>query len=150
MRRRRAAFSLLEVLLATGILLGAVAVLGELARLGRINALAARDQTQAQLLCETMLGEILAGAESGEPHSEQPLEAAPGWLCRIDREPLEQPGLTSLRVTVAQDLPEAKRPVRFSLVRWIREPNKPAEGSPALEGPTSPMAPMPLARPLGE
>jgi len=139
MKSSRAAFSLLEVLLATGILLGAIAVLGELARLGRLNALAARDQTQAQLLCESKLSEILAGAESAEPHSDQPLTEAPGWLFRVEREPLEHEGLTSLRVTVAQDLPEAKRPVRFSLVRWMREPTTKTDSPLPLETPTSPM-----------
>lgn len=149
MRRRRAAFSLLEVLLATVILLGAVAVLGELARLGRINALAARDQTQAQLLCESKLSEILAGAETAEPHADQPLLEAPGWMFRVDREPLEQEGLFSLRVSVAQDLPEAKRPVRFTLVRWIRERAAPADAPlPVEPTPREPM-PMPDAVSLG-
>ncbi|MBX3414097.1 MAG: hypothetical protein KF708_15525 [Pirellulales bacterium] len=153
MRRRRAAFSLLEVLLATGILLGAVAVLGELARLGRLNALAARDQTQAQLLCESKLAEILAGAASSESHGDQPLEDAPGWLWRVDREPLEQPGLSSLRVTVAQDLPEAKRPVRFALVRWMRDASSGAPNAPGLESPRSPAsgaASLSSSLPLGE
>jgi len=147
MRRRREGFSLLEVMLATAILLGAIAVLGELARLGRLNASAARDETQAELLCESKLNEILAGAVPATPHAEQPLEEAPGWQLRVDREPTEHEGLVALRVTVSQDLPAAKRPVRFSLVRWFRQP---VERTPSGLPMESPAALAPTSLPMGE
>src|SRR5687767_7391349 len=54
----RAAFSLLEVILALTILVGAIVVLGELVRLGTMTAAGARDLTQAQLLCESKMSEI--------------------------------------------------------------------------------------------
>jgi len=124
----RAAFSLLEVILALAILTMAVAVLGELARLGMENARVARDKTQAELLCESKLAEIAAGITVPEPVQGVPFEGVtdpsePAWLYSIALETIDQQGLIAVRVTVAQDLPPQKRPVAFSLVRWIQDPN---------------------------
>lgn len=122
-RPARDAFSLLEVLLAMSILLGAVVVLGELARIGRKNAQAAKELTQAQLLCETKLNEILAGIDSSTPREAAAFEEHPDeWLYTVERTPLAHPGVVSLRVTVKRNLPDAYRPAQFSLVRWIRDP----------------------------
>ena len=120
-------FSLLEVILALAILTGAIAVLGELARLGLRNARIARDMTYAQLLCESKLAEILAGITPPEPIRNAPFEllddpAELGWLYSIDLAPLEEEGLLAVRVTVAQDLPPEQHPVKLSLVRWIVDP----------------------------
>ena len=119
MRGRRDGFSLLEVLLAMGILLGSIVVLGELARLGRRNAEAARDLTRAQLLCQSKLNEITSGALRPDPVTGAPLEEAPGWLFSVELEPAPDEPLELLAVTVSQDLPERKQPARFRLVRWI-------------------------------
>ena len=56
---RRSGFSLMEVLLATGILLGSLIVLGQLATVGRKHAHDAETLTTAQLLCQSKLNEIL-------------------------------------------------------------------------------------------
>jgi len=127
---QRRGFSLLEVILALAILLGAVAVLGELARLTLENARIARDQARAQLLCESKLAEILAGIAPPEPVEGAPAEttddlglsAEPEWLYSVEMEPAEQEGLVAVRVRVYQDLPPEKRPVEFSLVRWMIDP----------------------------
>ena len=134
-RRSRAAsrpapgrgFSLLEVVLALAILAGAVTVLGEVARSGMESARIARDLTAAQLLCESTLAEITAGATLPEPVYGVPYEtvtdpAEADWLYSIEVEPVDVDGLVAVRVTVVQDLPVEKRPVEFSLVRWIVDP----------------------------
>ena len=117
-------FSLLEVILALAILAGAIAVLGELARQGTRNAAAARDQTFAQLLCQSKLAEIAAGIVLPEPVQSVPLETAsrPGqtdWLYAIELESVDEEGLVAVWVSVAQDLPPEKRPVRVAMVRWM-------------------------------
>lgn len=121
-------FSLLEVILALAILGGAIAVLGEAARLALKNAELARDMVRAQLFCESKLSEIVAGITPAEPTERATIATAtdssgPAWLYSIETASLEEEGLTSVRVTVTRDLPAEKRPVRFSLVRWIANAN---------------------------
>ena len=58
---KKRAFSILEVILALAILTGAMAVLGELGRLGFRNARAAQDLTKAQMLCESKMAEYTSG-----------------------------------------------------------------------------------------
>jgi len=70
---RRTGFSLMEVILATAILLGSVVVLSELAGMGRRQSLRGRDLAEAQQLCETTLHEILTGLRPPEPVEQEPL-----------------------------------------------------------------------------
>jgi general secretion pathway protein I len=143
----RRGFSLLEVLLAAGVLMGAIVVLGELVRVGMRNAAAARDQALAERLCQTKLAQIVAGIEPVAPTSQAAFEEQPGWLWTVETTPLEQPSLVSVRVTVRQDLPENKRPISFSLVRWLYGEAGMAEGG--VEG-SSPEIPGPaVERPRG-
>ena len=131
---RRDAFSLLEVILALAILTGSIAVLGEVARLGMRNALIARETTRAQLLCESKLAEISARIIVPDPVQDVPFqtygaeegtvdEAAEGWLYSIDIGDVDADGLVAVCVTVTQDIPPEKRPVRFQLTRWILDPD---------------------------
>jgi general secretion pathway protein I len=124
----RTGFSLLEVILALAIFAGAVAVLGELARNGMESTRIVRDLTCAQLICESKLAEIAAGIVPPEPVSPAPVEdlADPnqlGWLYSVEVATTEIDGLLAVRVTVTQDLPEERRPVHCSLVRWMVDPN---------------------------
>jgi general secretion pathway protein I len=120
----RRGFSLLEVILALAILAGTIAILGELVSLGVRNARAARDMTQAELLCESKMAEIAAGILLPEAVQSTACETDPdNWLYSLAVEPTDQEGLLSVTVTVVQDLSPDKRPAQFSLVRWIRDPN---------------------------
>lgn len=123
-QRPRGGFSLLEVILALAILGGALAILGEVARMAMRNAARARDLAQAQLLCEGKVAEILAGLEPAEPITGASFQTGqiPDWLYTIDVAPLDVEGLIEVRVTVEQDLPPEKRPVRWTIVRWMVDP----------------------------
>jgi len=123
----RRGFSLLEVILALSILAGAMAVLGELARHGLESTRIARQLTYAQLICESKLAEITSGMTLPDPVDGVPVEVMSdptqmGWLYSIEVENTQIDGLLAVRVTVMQDLPEEKRPVRCSLVRWVCDP----------------------------
>jgi type II secretion system protein I len=123
-----AGFSLLEVILALAILAGAVAVLGEVARHGLDTARIARDLTSAQLLCETRLAEITSGLVQPDSVERAKLDAVSdpsqvGWVYSVEVESTDIEGLLAVRVTVMQDLPEERHPVRCSLVRWVQDPN---------------------------
>jgi hypothetical protein len=127
---KRAGFSLMEVLVATTLLLGSMIVLSELAGLGRRHAESAQDYATAQLLCENKMSEILVGlaplaSVEAEPFETElmmdetdGLETTDGelttideefdvgeesqeeWLHSIEIESLDYPGLVSVRVTV--------------------------------------------------
>jgi prepilin-type N-terminal cleavage/methylation domain-containing protein len=128
--RNRQGFSLLEVVLALAILVGAIAVLGELVRLGTLGAAGARDLTQAQLLCESKMAEITAGILPPDPvqyaafevYTDDQLESTAEWVYSIEWEATDLPGLIVIRVTVEQDLPPEHRPMSFSLARLMQEP----------------------------
>jgi type II secretion system protein I len=128
---KKAGFSLLEVILALAILGGAIAVLGEASRLAMRNAEVTRDLVRAQMLCETRLSEIVGGmidaASAGnspfDPKNESLDPNEPGWRCDVEVGQTDETGLISVRVTVTRDLPAAQKPVKFSLVRWMADPN---------------------------
>jgi len=124
-RSAPAGFSLLEVILALGILAGAVAALGEVARHAMESARIARDSTIAQLLCESKMAEITAGITLAEPVIDEPFDTTddpelPDWLYTIEVEPIDtEAGLSVVRVTVVKDVPTEKRPASFALTRWL-------------------------------
>lgn len=145
--RRSRGFTLLEVMLAMGLLLGCVIVLAELASIGREHGNAAEDLTTAQLLCQNRLNEILAGATPLTPIDNEDLEND-GWMCSVGVEPLQQPGLAELRVTVSRDAGPARRAREFTLVRWIPDPGISSEDSPdSTRGATSSSSTSPGATP---
>ena len=119
----RAGFSLLEVILATALLMSCGIVLAELANIGRGHARAAEQLAAAQLVCQSRLNAILCGAASVEDVEDQPLDELPGWLLSVDTRSVAVPGMVALRVTVAEEEDDQhQRPKQFSLVRWIRKP----------------------------
>lgn len=121
----RGGFSLLEVILALGILGGAVAVLGEVSRSAMEHARFARDMTIAELLCETKMAEITSGMTALEAVVDEPMDTtddpdAVDWLYTIEVEEIDSDtGLSAVRVTVVKDVPTEKHPAQFSLTRWI-------------------------------
>ena len=133
--RRRLGLSLLEVMLALAILGGALAIIGELMRLGVRNAESARDLSTAQVFCEAKINEIAAGLLPPQPIASTPIEeiaslgADAPWLYAVDVEQIDQQGLISVKVTVTQDPSVAARPIEFSLVRWMIDPTQVAIGT---------------------
>lgn len=120
--RRRHGFSLLEVLLATGILIGAAVVLIELVTIGNRHASSARDLSKSQMICQTRLNEILAGALPLEAVRPTPLDGDPQWVCWVELQSTDQPGFTAVEVGAAHQPSPQKQAARFTLVRWMRDP----------------------------
>jgi hypothetical protein len=124
--------------LALAIAAGSIAVLGEASRLALRNAEVARDLAHAQLLCESKLAEIVTGITAAEAASNVPFDATmtssidpseAAWVYSIETQQADETGLIIVRVTVTRDIPAARHPVRFSLVRWIPDPNATSSGS---------------------
>ncbi len=128
-RSQRRGFSLLEVLLATGILIGSAIVLMELASIGMRHAASARDLSHAQLICQSKLNEIVAGVAPAETVRPMPCEDDVRWIYWVNVRPTERAGLVLLEVGVAQELTPRRQTNRFTLVRWIRDPKSQDDGA---------------------
>jgi hypothetical protein len=138
---RRGGFSLMEVMLASSILLTCLIVLGELAAVGRRHARDAEQLSIAQLACRSRLNEILAGAAPLESQEATEVPELPGWSLAVQVESLGKFGLSAVTVTVTRAPPadletaEGVRGKFFSLTRWVHAPT--SQASPAdslLEG----------------
>ena len=123
--RRHSGFSLMEVLLATSILLACLIVLGQMAMVGRHHAEDAESLTTAQLLSQAKLNEILAGAAPPASQAAVSIADMPGWSYEVDVQPLDQYDLVSVRVTVApesSDQETGRKGKSCTLVRWMHAP----------------------------
>ena len=118
---RRRGLSLLEVVLSLSILAGAMAAIGELVQRGLLHAQSARNLTQAQVRCESLLGELQAGLLAPEPASDVTLDD--DWSYSMEVESLDNDGVLIVRLTVSQRPSAATRPVSFSVIHWMPDPD---------------------------
>jgi general secretion pathway protein I len=130
-RQPPAAFTLIEIILALVILGGAVAVLGEVIQRAAKNAADSRAETQAQILAESVMDEILAGSIDASQASRQPLEVddAVRWLYSVAIGDTEYEGVIPIEVIVEQDLEARLEPVKYRLMRWIPSVEETDEGA---------------------
>ena len=119
--RQHRGLTLFEVLLALVIFVGAMAAVGQLVSNGVRAALQARFQSQAAMMCEAKLAEVVAGV--------QPLTAAqaiypddPAWSWTLAVTAAPVPGLIRAEVTVQRTGSNTKGKVTFSLARYVRDP----------------------------
>lgn len=125
-RARRHGFSLLEVLLATSILVGSAIVLLELVTIGSRHASAARNLSKSELICQTKLNEILSRAAPVEAVRPTPVENERPWVYWVELRPIGRDDLVALEVTAAYEPAPEKQSARFTLIRWVREPRSKA------------------------
>jgi general secretion pathway protein I len=129
---RRSAFTLFEVILALAILVGAMAVLGELVRGGLISAERARDLSRGTLICEGKMAQIVAGIQAPDPVSSALVEdeMSGEWIYSVEVSDTTSPYLLAVRVSVQRDVAAGRQPAVCTLVRWIKSPDAPvASGS---------------------
>jgi len=122
-RKSRRGLSLLEVILAIAILAGCIAAIGQLVRLGLLNAEEARDLTNAQLLCESKIAEIAAGVVPAEAASMVPFEHDSRWTYTVVVNSLDDQSLLSVQVTVQQAESAREHPFTASLTCWMIDPS---------------------------
>jgi Tfp pilus assembly protein PilV len=134
-RNRRHGFSLLEVLLATSILIGSAIVLLELVTIGNRHASSARDLARSQLICQTKLAEILAHLAPVETVRPTPVEGEPEWVYWVDLRPTSQSDLVALEVNTAHESAPQKQSARCTLVRWVRDPRSQRPGDAPADAP---------------
>jgi len=118
----RHALSLLEVVLALGILATSLVILGNLFDLSVRSAVDARDLTRAQLLCESTISEITAGALPMTGGTALPIESETEWFYSVLVEPTEMEFLQAVTVTVYRDRGDGPPRVSFTLTQWLIDP----------------------------
>jgi type II secretion system protein I len=117
----RSGFSLLEIVLALAILAGSLAALGEVMRLSDQNAEKARDETQAELLADSVMSEIVSGARTLDNVNNATFDssAEPPWNYSIEVTQTDYTELVSVHVRVMQQVASELQPARCDLVRWL-------------------------------
>jgi general secretion pathway protein I len=119
---RRRAFTLLEVIFAIALLVGALAIIGQHVYSGVRSAVEAEALTTAELLCESTLAQAIAGAIPLEPAAGVPIETMPDWQYTMEINEVESSsGLLAIRVIVT-NAGSTPRPVEFALIRWMLDP----------------------------
>lgn len=102
-RRKRSATTLIELLIATAILLTAVAALGSQAGLGVRSAERAQLDAFSTLLCQSLMDEALGTQRVPSPGQTLPVPNYPSWRFRID-----------------WDLPASQRPSQAAAeLKWL-------------------------------
>lgn len=126
----RFAFSLLEVILATAILLASSMTLLRLLSVGSKHQIRAERLANAQIICNTLIDEWLANPEIRREAIGEPIPGEPQWLYNADIETTEFPGLSRVHIAVfpeeppptGESLKATERRPTFELVRWMRFP----------------------------
>ena len=114
-------FTLLEVLLAVSILLIGMTATIQTTRSALQRMSAARDLTEAQNACQSVLNELLAQSSPIQPDTGKMIEHLPHWRIRVDIYPAPQPNLYVLHLSAQQFSPNDNTllGVRYELLRWV-------------------------------
>jgi type II secretion system protein I len=122
---RSTGFTLLEIILALAILAGSLAALGEVMRLADKNATMTRDETQAHILADSIMDELVAGARELTAVNRAAFDPNwdPQWMYSIAWEQTAFEELVAVRILVEQQIEERLQPARFELVRWLPNPD---------------------------
>jgi general secretion pathway protein I len=118
-------FTLLEIILALAILAGSLAALGEVMRLSDQTAQRTGDETEAQILADSVMAQLESGylPFSAVDGAQFDQVTDPPWVYSIALEPTRYNELVMVRVAVEQQLPAEKEPAQFELVRWTLNPD---------------------------
>lgn len=87
--KNRSGFSLIEVMIATAILMGSAIVLSRLAGMGREQSQRARLHSEAQQLCERTMNEVLLKLRPPEPVESAPLIPLPEPIQELNEDSSE-------------------------------------------------------------
>jgi len=120
--RGRTGFTLLEVIFAIALLLGALAIIGQFVVNGVRSAGEAEGLTIAELLCQSTLAQVVSGAIPLESASGIPVDTMPDWQYSLQIDEIESTGLLAVQVTV-NNAGSSPHPVEFSLIRWMLDPD---------------------------
>ena len=134
--RKSTGLSLIEVVLAMAILAGAMVALSQLIGLGLRSAAEARDLARAQILAESVMGEITIGTIPATSNNQMAIDSEPGWLVSITAGTTLQDGVIQV-IVVTERQTDRTNAARFELSRWMRDPSLPLPTDEELEDDTT-------------
>jgi prepilin-type N-terminal cleavage/methylation domain-containing protein len=132
--RRRSGLSLLEVLIALAIFLLAVVVISQMVSSAAQRGVHSKRMTQAAILCQMKMDEIVAGTQPLQSTGSQPLQGAEAaWAYSVVVEPqswstvasggqVGSSGLNLVHVKVVWAGAQMGGPVEFQLSRLVMDP----------------------------
>lgn len=120
----REGFTLLEVVIAVAVLLGAITALFQLINLGHRSSLQGQFRSDAVLIAELKMNEAVGGVTELISTTEEEIEEYPDWLWSMSVEDTSQEGLLQVTVIVRRDA-EPNQPNaahEYSMTRYLRDP----------------------------
>ena len=133
--RHRGGFSLLEIVLALAIIAVAMSLLAQLVGVANRSAAAARDQTKAQLVAESIMAEFAAGVMLPSDTAAE-WELDPMWSYTAVVSPEVAANVSAITVTATHNV-DAIRPASFSMTQWLFIAPEPAEDTESSTSSTS-------------
>lgn len=127
LRPKASGMSLLEVVLALAILAVSAALLAQLTGQATDNGLMAQRLATAQMLCESKMSEVLAGAIPLQSMTWSEITDSGrrvSWYYQIQTVAAERKDMIGVRLSVT-DQPDSTtaNPELFFIVRWMIDPN---------------------------
>ena len=135
----RLAISLLEVILALAILGIASAYLAQAMQLAAQNAIRAQRLTQAELVAESVMNQVIGGVIPAQPATWSPYSSASttgAWNYSLAIVPAEMQGMIGIQIGVQEVVPNAvagMQPADLVSTRWIIDPSLMLDVPPAEE-----------------
>ncbi|WP_437226179.1 type IV pilus modification PilV family protein [Planctomicrobium sp. SH661] len=121
-RTARRGISLFEVVLALAIFIGALTAITQVLRTGSRAAVRAQLESQAVLLAEQRMNEVVAGVQSLEGVNRVPFDGKSNWYWTLNISDSGTPNLLRLEVIVEHADKDDKNKVSYRLARLLRDP----------------------------
>ena len=120
-KRQTGGFTLLEILLAVSILLIGLTAMFHTTRSALVRMSVAKELTEAQNACQSVLNELLAQAAPIQPDTGKTIERLPNWRIRVDIYPAPQSGIYVLHLSAQQFSPKDDTliGIKYQLIRWV-------------------------------
>lgn len=117
----RGAYTLLEVLIATAVLVVGLIAVFSVSRAAQKKSVDASELAAAQLAAQTLLNELLAAEEPIRPIAFRPLEGLRFWKIAVNVHPTPENDLLAVLITSQKFTPQGDMPtgVPYHLVRWV-------------------------------
>lgn len=118
----RSGISLFEVVLALAIFIGAMAAMAQILRTGSRAAIRAQLTSEAVILSELRMNELVSGVLPLESVSRAPFDGKPNWFWTVNISDSNVPSLLKLEVIVEHQGDRGASTVTYQLARLMRDP----------------------------